>query len=152
MGNLLGNKNILVMGVRNKWSIAWGIVKAVQEEGANVIITYQSEREKEGAEQLVPIPYFSATYLPTRNKQPLCRHQRKYGVLHGLVHSIAHAKTEDLQNDFIYTSREGFAHAMNISAYSLVAVSRGAKELMTEGGSIITLTYMGSERYSKDIM
>jgi len=65
------------------------------------------------------------------------------------VHSIAHAKTEDLQNDFIYTSREGFAHAMNISAYSLVAVSRGAKELMTEGGSIITLTYMGSEKVFK---
>jgi len=75
--------------------------------------------------------------------------KKKYGVLHGLVHSIAHAKTEDLQNDFIYTSREGFAHAMNISAYSLVAVSRGAKELMTEGGSIITLTYMGSEKVFK---
>jgi len=58
---------------------------------------------------------------------------RKIRCSSRIVHSIAHAKTEDLQNDFIYTSREGFAHAMNISAYSLVAVSRGAKELMTEG-------------------
>jgi len=72
--------------------------------------------------------------------------KEKYGTIHGVVHSIAHANTEDLQNDFIYTSREGFAHAMDVSAYSLVAVSRRAKEIMTEGGSIITLTYMGSEK------
>jgi len=130
-----------------------GIVKAVQEEGANVIITYQSEREKEGAEQLGADSIFQCDISSDEEINSLfAAIKEKYGVLHGLVHSIAHAKTEDLQNDFIYTSREGFAHAMNISAYSLVAVSRGAKELMTEGGSIITLTYMGSERYSKDIM
>jgi len=150
MGNLLGNKNILVMGVRNKWSIAWGIVKAVQEEGANVIITYQSERGKEGAEQLGADSIFQCDISSDEEINSLfAAIKEKYGVLHGLVHSIAHAKTEDLQNDFIYTSREGFAHAMNISAYSLVAVSRGAKELMTEGGSIITLTYMGSEKVFK---
>ncbi|NLD47382.1 MAG: SDR family oxidoreductase, partial [Clostridiaceae bacterium] len=70
----------------------------------------------------------------------------KYGVIHGVVHSIAHTKTEDLQSDFVNTSRDGFAHALDISAYSLVAVSRRAKDIMTEGGSIVTLTYMGSEK------
>ncbi|HOM01981.1 MAG TPA: SDR family oxidoreductase [Acetivibrio sp.] len=150
MGNLLENKNILVMGVRNKWSIAWGIVKAAQEEGANVIITYQGEREKEGAEQLGAHSIFQCDISSDEEIDNLFASiKEKYGVLHGVVHSIAHAKTEDLQNDFVYTSRDGFAHAMNISAYSLVAVSRRAKDLMTEGGSIITLTYMGSEKVFK---
>jgi len=71
---------------------------------------------------------------------------KKYGVIHGVVHSIAHAFAEDIHNGFVNTSRNGFAHAMDVSAYSLVAVSRKARELMTEGGSIITLTYMGSEK------
>jgi enoyl-[acyl-carrier protein] reductase I len=66
--------------------------------------------------------------------------------LHGVVHGIAHAKREDIHNSFVNASRDGFAHALNISAYSLVAVSRKAMDLMTEGGSILTLTYMGSER------
>jgi len=108
------------------------------------------KREKEGAEQLGADSIFQCDISSDEEINSLfAAIKEKYGVLHGLVHSIAHAKTEDLQNDFIYTSREGFAHAMNISAYSLVAVSRGAKELMTEGGSIITLTYMGSEKVFK---
>ncbi|WP_265446668.1 enoyl-ACP reductase FabI [Acetivibrio straminisolvens] len=150
MGNLLSNKNILVMGVRNKWSIAWGIVKAAQEEGANIIITYQGEREKEGAEQLGADSIFQCDISSDEEIDNLfAAIKEKYGVLHGVVHCIAHAKTEDLQNDFVYTSRDGFAHALDISAYSLVAVSRGAKDLMTEGGSIVTLTYMGSEKVFK---
>lgn len=150
MGNLLSNKNILVMGVRNKWSIAWGIVKAAQEEGANIIITYPGEREKEGAEQLGADSIFQCDISSDEEIDNLfAAIKEKYGVLHGVVHCIAHAKTEDLQNDFVYTSRDGFAHALDISAYSLVAVSRGAKDLMTEGGSIVTLTYMGSEKVFK---
>lgn len=150
MGSLLSNKNILVMGVRNKWSIAWGIVKAAQDEGANIIITYQGDREKAGAEQLGADSIFQCDISSDEEIDNLfAAIKDKYGVLHGVVHCIAHAKTEDLQNDFVYTSRDGFAHAMNISAYSLVAVSRGAKDLMTEGGSIMTLTYMGSEKVFK---
>lgn len=147
MGKLLAGKNILVMGVRNKWSIAWGIVNAAINEGANIIITYQGEREKKGALELGGDSTFQCDISSDEDIDNLFSAIKdKYGTIHGIVHSIAHANTEDLQNDFIYTSREGFAHAMNISAYSLVAVSRRAKEIMTEGGSIITLTYMGSEK------
>lgn len=147
MGTLLSNKNILVMGVRNKWSIAWGIVKAAQEEGANIIITYQGERERPAAEELGGDSVFQCDISSDEDIDNLFKAiKEKYGVLHGVVHSIAHAKTEDLQTDFVNTSRDGFAHALDISAYSLVAVSRRAKDIMTEGGSIITLTYMGSEK------
>ncbi|TYQ16072.1 UNVERIFIED_CONTAM: enoyl-[acyl-carrier-protein] reductase [NADH] [Acetivibrio alkalicellulosi] len=147
MGSLLANKNILVMGVRNKWSIAWGIVESALKEGANIIITYQSEREKKGALELGGHSTFQCDISSDQDIDNLFHAiKEKYGVIHGLVHSIAHANTEDLQNDFIYTSREGFSHALDVSAYSLVAVSRRAKDLMSEGGSIITLTYMGSEK------
>lgn len=147
MSGLLANKNILVMGVRNKWSIAWGIVNAAINEGANIIITYQGEREKKGALKLGGDSTFQCDISSDEDIDNLFSAIKdKYGKIHGIVHSIAHANTEDLQNDFIYTSREGFAHAMDISAYSLVAVSRRAKEIMIEGGSIITLTYMGSEK------
>ena len=152
-GKLLAGKNILVMGVRNKWSIAWGIVNAAINEGANIIITYQGEREKKGALELGGDSTFQCDISSDEDIDNLFSAIKdKYGTIHGIVHSIAHANTEDLQNDFIYTSREGFAHAMDISAYSLVAVSRRAKEIMTEGGSIITLTYMGSEKVFPDTM
>ncbi|NMB33951.1 MAG: SDR family oxidoreductase [Clostridium sp.] len=147
MGVLLKNKNILVMGVRNKWSIAWGIVKAAQNEGANIIITYQGEREKAGAEKLGADSVFQCDISSDEEIDGLFSSiEEKYGKLHGLVHCIAHANTEDLQNDFIYTSRDGFAHALDVSAYSLVAVSQRAKNIMPEGAAILTLTYMGSEK------
>ncbi|MCX7749086.1 MAG: SDR family oxidoreductase [Clostridia bacterium] len=151
MGSLLSNKNILIMGVRNKWSIAWGIAKAAHDEGANLIFTFQGEREKESAEELVANLKGSSAYqCDISNDKDIDKLfadlKVKYSVIHGLVHSIAHAKREDLQNGFVETSRDGFAHALDISAYSLVAVSRGVKDLMTEGGSILTLTYMGSEK------
>lgn len=151
LGNLLLNKNILIMGVRNKWSIAWGIAKSASDEGANLIFTCQSEREKEETEKLVS----SLGVYPTLKCDILCDEEidelfktikERHGVIHGLVHAIAHAKTEDIRNDFINTSRDGFAHAMDVSAYSLVAVSKRARGIMTEGGSIVTLTYMGSEK------
>lgn len=154
MGNLLANKNIVIMGVRNKWSIAWGIAKTAHDEGANLIFTYPGEREKEDVEKLsgalgncgiFPCDISSDSQIDDL----FASLKEKYGVINGLVHAIAHANTEDLQNDFIYTSRDGFAHALDVSAYSLVAVSRRAKDLMTEGGSILTLTYLGAERVLK---
>ncbi|MCR4435505.1 MAG: enoyl-ACP reductase [Clostridiales bacterium] len=151
MGKLLKNKNVLVMGVRNRWSIAWGIVKAAHKEGATLIFTYQGEREKEDAENLAAALGCKSVYpCDISSDQDIdglfSRIKEEYGVIHGLVHAIAYAKSEDIQNSFIHTSRDGFAIALNISVYSLIAVSRRAKELMTEGGSIITLTYLGSER------
>lgn len=151
MSDLLKNKNILIMGVRNKWSIAWGIAKAAYQNGARLILTYQGEREREGVEELAAVIKGCGTIkcdISDDNdiENAFSKIRETYGVLHGVVHAIAHAKREDIQNDFIRTSREGFAHALNISAYSLVAIARRAAELMTEGGSMVTLTYMGSEK------
>ena len=151
MGDLLKNKNIVIMGVRNKWSIAWGIAKAAYNEGANLIFTYQGDREKDGVDELAAtlenVPTFQCNVSEDVEIEMFFNAlKEKYGVIHGLVHGIAHAKREDIHNGFINTSRDGFAHALNVSAYSLVAVSREAQKLMTEGGSILTLTYMGSER------
>ena len=151
MGSLLENKNIIIMGVRNKWSIAWGIAKAAAREGANLIFSYQGEREREGVEELVSelgnVPVFQCDVGSDEDLDAFFSAiKERYGMIHGLVHGIAHAKREDIHNDFINTSRDGFAHALNVSAFSLVAVCKRAKELMTEGGSILTLTYMGSEK------
>lgn len=154
MGMLEG-KNILIMGLRNKWSIAWGIARASHREGARLIFSYLGDREKEAVEQLAAsIPGSMTLSCDVSSDESIGTAfneiKSKYGVLHGLVHSIANAKTEDLSGDFVNTSRDGFAHATNISAYSLVAVSRKAKEIMAEDGSIVTLTYLGSEKVVKN--
>ncbi|HHW32485.1 MAG TPA: enoyl-ACP reductase [Clostridiaceae bacterium] len=150
MGSLLLNKNILIMGLRNKWSIAWGIAKAAKEQGANLLLTYQGEREKDSASELakhLEAQIYQCDISSDDEIDNLFNAIKlKYGKIHGLVHAIAHAKREDIHNSFINTSRDGFNHALEISAYSLVAVSRRAAELMSEGGSIVTLTYMGSEK------
>jgi enoyl-[acyl-carrier protein] reductase I len=151
---LLKDKNILIMGVRNKRSIAWGIATAAAREGANLVFTCAGEREKQETEELVaPLGNFPVYLCDISSDEEIknCFDtiRKDYGVLHGLVHAIAHAKSEDLQNSFVNTSRDGFAHALDVSAYSLVAVCREAKDLMTEGGSVLTLTYAGSVRVIK---
>jgi enoyl-[acyl-carrier protein] reductase I len=151
MGNLLKKRNIIIMGLRNKWSIAWGITKVAAEEGANLIFTCQSLREKEETEGLIaelgdyPV-YLCDISSDSEIDSLFAELKNKFGAIHGVVHAIAHANSEDLKNGFINTSREGFAHALDVSAYSLVAVARAARELMKEGGSIVTLTYLGSEK------
>jgi len=139
------------MGIRNKWSIAWGIARAAHREGANIIFTYQGERERDGAVELASSLEGSSIYqCDISSDEEIDRLfeniKEEYGVIHGVVHGIAHAKREDLLNNFVDTSRDGFRHALDVSVYSLVAVCRRTKELMREGGSIITLTYMGSEK------
>ncbi len=151
MGTLLKNKNILIMGVRNKWSIAWGIAKAAHDEGANLIYTYLGEREKEGVESLVSslgeAGIYKCDITSDEEIDKLFEDLKaKYGAIHGIVHAIAYAKGEDIQNGFVNTSRDGFALAMDISAYSLTAVCKRAKDIMLEGGSVVTLTYMGAEK------
>lgn len=148
---LLKDKNIIIMGVRNKWSIAWGIAEAAHKQGASLIFTYQGERERKDVEMLAAELGNVACYqVDVTSDEDLDAFfeavGQKYGVIHGLVHAIAFANREDLQNSFVNTSREGFALALDISAYSLIAVSRRVSKLMTEGGSIVTLTYMGSEK------
>lgn len=149
--SLLKDKNILIMGVRNKWSIAYGIAKAAKEHGAKLIFTYPNERELEGAKNIAnefedSVHLICDVTSDEDIERAFNKLKEEVGVLHGLVHSIAHAKTEDLHNEFVNTSRDGFMHAMNISAYSLIAVTNKAMNLMPEGGSILTLTFMGSEK------
>jgi enoyl-[acyl-carrier protein] reductase I len=155
MEPLLSGKNILVMGVANDRSIAWAIAQSLAGQGARLIFTYENERVEERVKKLADtIP--GSTILPCNvtvdeeidNLATLVKEQ--CGVLHGLVHSIAFAKTEELEGMYVETSRAGYALAQDISAYSLVAVSQRMYPLMTEGGSIMTMTYLGAERAMKN--
>ncbi|MEF2966135.1 enoyl-ACP reductase FabI [Paenibacillus sp. M1] len=155
MGELLAGKNIIVMGVANDRSIAWAIAQSLAEQGARLAFTYESERVEGRVRKLAEtIP--NSLVLPCNvtvdaEIDKLADTLRtEFGVLHGLVHSIAFAKAEDLAGDFLSTSREGFALAHDISAYSLVAVAQRLSGLMTEGGSIMTMTYMGAERVMRN--
>lgn len=151
MSGLLSGMNIVVMGVANDRSIAWAIARSLAEQGANLAFTYESERVEERVRRLVEAMPGSLV-LPCnvtvdddidRLADAL---REQFGVLHGIVHSIAFAKTDELEGMYVNTSREGFALAHDISAYSLTAVAQRLHPLMTEGGSIMTMTYLGAER------
>ena len=150
---LLEKKKILIMGIRNKWSIAWGIATRAAENGADLFFTYQGEENREKLESLLSeIPYKKAYACDASKDEDIQKVlkeiKEEYGNLDGIVHCIAHANTEDLRQDFILTSKEGFSHANDVSAYTLVATARIAKELdvLTENASIVTLTYHGSTK------
>ncbi|AWB43362.1 enoyl-[acyl-carrier-protein] reductase FabI [Paenibacillus sp. CAA11] len=155
MSNLLAGKNVIVMGVANERSIAWAIAQSLASQGARLAFTYESERVEGRVRKLadtipgsmvLPCNVTSDAEIDGLAEQL----KAEFGVLHGLVHSIAFAKGEDLAGEFAQTSREGFALANDISVYSLVAVSHRLAPLMTEGGSIMTMTYMGSERVMRN--
>ena len=151
---LLENKKILIMGIRNKWSIAYGIAKSAYENGAQLIFTYMREENKEKIEELISEFKGSKAYVLNGAsedelvKQTFEKIKGENGKIDGLVHAIANAKTEDLHNDFIYTSKEGFSHALDVSSYSFVLAARIAKEinLLNENASLVTLTYYGSTK------
>lgn len=151
---LLENKKILIMGIRNKWSIAYGIAKSAYENGAQLIFTYMGEENKEKIEELVKDFKGSKSYVLDNAaedemvKDVFTKIKEENGKIDGLVHAIAHANTEDLHQDFVYTSREGFSHANDVSAYSFVLAARTVKELdmLNENASLVTLTYYGSTK------
>ena len=151
---LLKNKQILIMGIRNKWSIAYGIAKSAYENGAKLIFTYMGEENKDKIEELVSEFKESKAYVLNGAsedelvKETFEKIKAENGKIDGIVHAIAHANTEDLHHDFINTSKEGYAHAVDVSSYSFVLVSRIAKELdmLNENASLITLTYHGSTK------
>lgn len=150
---LLEKKKILIMGIRNKWSIAWGTALRAAENGAELFFTYQGVENKEKIESLLSeIPYKKAYTCDASNdadlEKVLSEIKEEYGKLDGIVHCIAHANTDDLRNDFINTSKEGFAHANDVSAYSFVATARIAKDLdiLNEEASLVSLTYYGSTK------
>ena len=155
MEPLLAGKTIVVMGVANERSIAWAIARSLAGQGARLIFTYENERVEERVKKLAEtiegstvLPCNVAVDAEIDRLAELIRDQ--FGVLHGVVHSIAFARTEELEGMYVNTSRDGFALAHDISAYSLVAVAQRLYPLMTEGGSIMTMTYLGSERAMKN--
>lgn len=157
MSGLLTGKNIVIMGVANQRSIAWGIAKSLHKAGANLIFTNRKERSFHRLVKLLDENDMEAKLTVTCDVADdesivtaFAEIGEKVGTIHGVVHSVAFANREELQGEYADTSREGFLLAQDISAYSLVAVTREAKKLMTEGGSIVTQTYLGSERVVKN--
>ncbi|GAB2534746.1 enoyl-ACP reductase FabI [Gracilibacillus alcaliphilus] len=155
MENLLKlqDKNIVIMGVANERSIAWGVAKSLHQAGANLIFTYRKERSLAKLNKALEKNDIEARLVLACDinsdesiQQAFTEIGSEVGTIHGLVHSIAFAHAEDLKNRFVETSREGYAFAQDTSAYSLIAVAREAQRLMTEGGSIIAMTYLGAER------
>src|SRR6185503_8959426 len=151
MSNLLEGKLALVLGIANKWSLAYAIAQAFAREGATLVLTYLGDRQKDSIEELSK-DFNVAAVLPcdvTKLEElaALTESLRALGrPLHAVVHSLAFANRDDLSRPFVETSREGFLLAQEVSAYSLVAVARATAPLMTEGGSLSTLTYLGSTR------
>jgi enoyl-[acyl-carrier protein] reductase I len=147
----LQGRTAVVFGVANKRSIAWAIAQQMQQAGAQLAITYQNERLKQEAADLIADLHYAQAFQCDVSRdeeiaQLFAQLKERYGKLDALVHSIAYAPAEDLKGDFTDTSRDGFRIALDTSAYSLVALARAARPLMTEGGSIMTLTYYGSLR------
>src|SRR5277367_4749954 len=151
MSSLSGKLGI-VFGVANKRSIAWAIAQAWHKAGATLAFTYQGERLKENVEELAGTFGPDTLLLPcdvTRDEEiaaALAAVGGKFGKLHLLLHSVAFAPREALEGAFLNTTREAFRVAHDVSAYSLIALARGAAPLMTEGGSIVGMTYYGSEK------
>jgi enoyl-[acyl-carrier protein] reductase I len=152
MNQLLAGKKFLVMGVANDRSIAWAIAKALHEAGATLAFSYQGERLESRVQKLVESTMPGSTMISvdvTKDEEIAAAFNQlkeEWGTMDGVVHSLAFAKSEELEGQYVDTSREGYLLAQDISAYSLVTVSRHAKDLMTNGGSIITMTYIGGER------
>lgn len=148
----LNGKIGLVFGVANKRSIAWAIAQAWHKAGAQLAFTYQGERLKENVEELTSAFGPDTLLLPcdvTRDEdidRVFAEVGRKYGKLHLLLHAVAFAPKDALEGKFLNTSREAFRISHDVSAYSLVALARGAAPLMTEGGSIIAMSYYGAEK------
>ena len=149
---LLEGKLGIVFGVANKRSIAWAIAQAWAREGAKLAFTYQGERLKENVEELAGTFGADTLILPcdvTRDADidaVFSTVTEKFGRLDLLLHSVAFAPREALEGDFLNTSRDAFKVAHDVSAYSLIALARGAAPLMTNGGSIVAMSYYGAEK------
>jgi enoyl-[acyl-carrier protein] reductase I len=147
----LAGKTAVIFGLANKRSIAWGIAQKLHAAGATLAICYQNERMKLEAEGLIQdLPGASGFQCDVSVDSEIdtlfTALKEKYGKLDILVHAVAFAPAADLKGDFINTTRDGFRTALDVSVYSLIAVSRAAAPLMTEGGSIMTMTYFAAEK------
>jgi enoyl-[acyl-carrier protein] reductase I len=144
-------KTAVIFGLANKRSIAWAIAGRLYEAGWRLAVTYQNERLEQEAKDLIADLSGATGFVCDLSDDEQIRRlfadlKSRYGVLHGIVHSVAFAPAEELKGEFVNTTREGFRIAHDVSVYSLVAVSRAAAPLMTAGGGIVTLTYYGAEK------
>jgi enoyl-[acyl-carrier protein] reductase I len=150
MSPLLEGKTALILGVANRWSLAYAIAQAFQREGARLLLTYQGERLQKTVEELGAALGAARTLdCDVTRDEDLARLAETLQAeerLDAVVHSIAFANQADLSRPFVETSREGYLLAQNVSAYSMIAVARAAAPKMTNGGAMITLTYLGSTR------
>jgi enoyl-[acyl-carrier protein] reductase I len=149
---LLEGKTGIVFGVANKRSIAWAIAQAWAREGAKLAFTFQGERVKENVAELAGTFGADTLILPcdvTKDDEIAGVFKtvgEKFGKLNLLLHSVAYAPKDALEGEFVNTSREAFRVAHDVSAYSLVALARAATPLMTDGGSIVAMSYYGAEK------
>src|ERR1700677_4605580 len=159
MPQLMEGKVALVLGVANRWSIGHAIAKAFVREGAEVILTYQGDRQKQTVEELaseikarqvLPCDVIEDAQVEALASMLANELKSRDTALNAVFHSIAFANREDLSRPFVETSLAGFALALDVSAYSLIAVARATAPLMAKpeegGGSLMTLTYLGSTR------
>jgi enoyl-[acyl-carrier protein] reductase I len=148
MANLLDGKTALVLGVANKWSLAYAIAAAYRREGASVVLTYQNDRLKQTVEELGndlgAAKIFQCDVTQAAELDRLAAELS--GGLDTVMHAIAFANREDLSRAFVETPRDGYLLAQEVSSYSLLAVARATAPLMPQGGSLLTLTYLGSQR------
>ena len=151
MPALLEGRSALVLGIANQWSLAYAIASAVRREGARLVLTYQGPRQKGSVEalgaELGAARVIACDVSLDEELERLAGQLRADKMpLDAVIHSIAFANREDLTRPFVETSRAGFLVAQDVSVYSLVSVARAVSPLMTEGGSITTLTYLGANR------
>jgi enoyl-[acyl-carrier protein] reductase I len=150
----LTGKNALVTGIANNRSIAWGIAQQLHKAGANLGITYLPDEKGKMENKVKDLvgPLNPSLFLPcnvqdeSQVQEVFAAVEKEWGKLDILIHCLAFANRDDLSGDFSNTSRDGFQLALDISAYSLITLARGAKPLMTDGGSIVTLSYLGGVR------
>jgi enoyl-[acyl-carrier protein] reductase I len=151
MSHSLEGRVAVVFGVANKRSIAWSIAQGLEKAGARLAITYQNERlEQEARDLILSLPGAEAFMCDVARDDDISRVfselKQRYGRLDILVHSVAFASPKELAGEFVDTSRDGFRVALDVSAYSLIALARAAAPLMEAGGSIMTMTYYGAEK------
>ena len=149
--SLLAGKKILILGIANEKSIAFGIAKALKKHGASIALSFQNEQLQKRVEPLAK--ELDADFIFEMDVSNDEHYERmreiitqKWGKIDGVVHSLAFADREDLKCNFSQTSRKGFALACDISAFSLIGVSNSLKDLINKGGSIFALTYHGSQK------
>jgi len=153
----MNDKTVVVMGVANERSIAWGIARSLHRQGAKLIFTYRKERSFDKLTKLLAENGIEAALIVPCDvsddqsvEAAFARIGAEAGPIHGVVHSLAFAEKGELQGEFVDTTRAGYMLAQDASAYSLVAVAREAKKIMTEGGALVTQSYIGAERVVKN--